>query len=231
MDNRFTDFKWIRNFPKKYSLFRRILYNFVYFLFSLKLIKKVAFVPADRLLHVRKIIRKGDILLLGNLTTIYPIFFGEVLTHSAIYIGHGKVIHSVLKGVSKIQLRKLVPKYDTLVILRLPKKINQRRKIIKSVKSYLNKRIGLPYNFDFRKDDSSYYCTQLVIDALNKSGYKPNLDSFERENKKNNRLRHLIYGKVPAIHPSDLTKGDLDLIYMSDNLYLTEKKEIKLKDK
>lgn len=208
---------WIGNFPSDFSFFKRIYYHIGCKIADLRLFKfKYSIINKD-FLRMRTILRKGDIILLGNLTTAFSSFVNEPLTHSSIYLGRGKIIHSSEEGVKINKLKKLINSYQTIAILRLPRKTIKRKTIIKNTIKYAKEKMGMPYNFDFVKSENRFFCTQLVNNAFLSANYETGLESFERPFKYHS-FKEIIHDGVNKLHPIDFLKGNFKVKYTSSNI-------------
>ncbi len=208
----------ITNFPPDYSWWEKILSNLILFFLGIFI-----FPRSSNLLNkqdkkkISQLLKKGDILLLGNLRSTFAVFLHEPITHATLYLGLNKLIHARKNGVEFINLHYLLNYYDTAVILRLKNRSKNKQKIKQAIK-YARSKIGYPYNFEFKDTEQAFFCAELVNDAYLQAGYKTNLKSLEvYRNKKTNIIR-LTSLKRKILHPVGFLKGNFDIIFLSHNL-------------
>src|SRR3989338_320063 len=110
-------------------------------------------------------LRRGDIVLVGNLHQLSATFIGDALTHSLLYIGRKRCIEAVGSGVRYTSLAHIFTTYDTLAILRIRRHTLHRRHIIRRAIRYAKKQIGKAYDWDFSKTKQGFFCSKLVNEA------------------------------------------------------------------
>ncbi len=194
----------ISNFPDRYSLPKRWFYQLLNFVgnrrlnFSEKALKK-----RDRK-KVKKLMRKGDLLIVGNLKVASSLLMKGPLTHAMMYTGKGKFYHAIGHGVEKISLGKVFKIYDTCVLLR--PNYPDKKGAARSVK-FIKAQKGKPYNFDTEGKGDSYYCTQLAQEALGAGGVIVELGSENRS-----------VLNWSFVDPMDFLGVGFDTVFVSHNL-------------
>lgn len=117
-------------------------------------------VTGPQVRNVLRTVLPGDILLrrydryLNTLLT--PGFWG----HAAMYVGNDEVVHAVSKGVIGEDILSFC-RTDSICVLRaidehaalVPEAVNKAKAI---------ERIHPPYDYDFKNNNGSYYCTEFV---------------------------------------------------------------------
>ena len=227
MINIFSRYHLINNFPKKYPFYKKILSNIIFFFTGIIIHPRKNELTRKDLIKARLFLKRGDVILTGNLRTVLHSLIQEPVTHTSLYIGQDKFIHSMAEGVQFISLYKLFTDYDTLVILRLPKTVKKRNKIITQTIRFTKIQFGKPYDFEFNPGPQSFFCTQLINEAFKHAGYKTGLSSIKYSNK--TPIKEHINGVFGALSPVDFLKGKFDVVYLSHNLEYKNKKLIYLK--
>ena len=226
MINPFKKWNIITNFPKNYPLHKKIWANFIYLISGIVIHPRKNFLTKKDMLKTMLHLKKGDILLLGNLREYSATIIKSPLTHATIYIGHKKVIHALGNGITISPLHHLFTEYDTLAILRILKETKHKRKIIKQAITYAKNQLGKPYDFDFNKKHDSFFCTQLINDAYKSTSYNTNLKDIKKPKNISTKIKEEITGAINALEPTDFLKGNFKLIFLSHNLKLENKKLI-----
>ena len=224
MINIFRKYHIINNFPPSYPLYKKIIANFLFFFFGMIIHPRKNRLTHDDLARARLMLRKGDILLVGNLETILSSVIREPVTHSAIYVGHHRFIHSFPDGIQYISLYKVYTDYDTMVLLRLPKKTPDKGKIIDRVMRYVKKQYGKPYDYEFKHGAQSFFCTELVNESYQHAGYNSGLISLKRPKRIIKKIEEKISGAVDALEPINFLNGNFDVVFLSHNLELKHNK-------
>jgi cell wall-associated NlpC family hydrolase len=213
----------LRNFPKNYPFYKKILANVMYFLSGIIVHPRTNKLTHSDIIKAKFKLRKGDVILAGDLKTILPSFFGEPVTHSALYLGGRKFIHSITRGVQYTSLHHILTAYDTLAILRIPR-IRKRRSIIKKALTYARTQYGKPYNFDFSRGPKSFFCTELVNEAFKHAGFHTGMQSVRRQRKIIKKLEEHFTHAVDALLPGNFLKSKFTLVFLSHNLKYTNNK-------
>lgn len=101
-------------------------------------------------------VRPGDLLLRRYVHYLDGWFIPGKYSHTGIYIGDGKVIHSVSEGVCYIDIYDFI-KCDGIIILR-PK--SGQNEAIEKAKKFVEE--STQYDFDFKDDNETLYCHELA---------------------------------------------------------------------
>ncbi len=200
---------FIRNFPKKYPLWKRAVAN-VYFSIGVTLLskRKNALTTSDKA-AAKAVLKPGDLVLVGNLRRAGHLFIPGLLTHSLVYVGRGECIHAHADGVEKTRFDNLFKEYDTLMLLRFKKNTPA---FFKKLHAALLSQLGTPYDYEFLIDldkdhPKAFYCTELIVWAFKQAG----------------KGLHLVAKKHPrmlkkAIHPMDFIGRDFQAVFASKGL-------------
>ena len=112
-------------------------------------------IRGNQIRAIEELIKPGDVLLRHYDHFLDSWLIPGYYSHSAIYIGEGKIIHAIAEGVREIDLIDFC-QCDGICILR-PE--SGQEKAIKLAKCFL----GCCYDFRFNSDDSSeFYCHELT---------------------------------------------------------------------
>lgn len=109
--------------------------------------------------HTRQamdIIEPGCILCRKYVNYADGFFIPGKFSHSAIYVGDGKVIHAVAEGVETIDIIDFL-RCDGFCILK-PRDDEMAEKAVARAKN----EIGKPYDFDFADGAKAFYCHELT---------------------------------------------------------------------
>lgn len=157
-------------------LFRKIWSRFLCIIGDIKVFPWPMFIVYDpvvcqlagsKIRDVLKSVEVGDILVRGYSRYLDSAFIPGKYSHSGIYIGDGKMIHSVAEGVCEIDILDFL-QADRCAIIRLSKSIDTSKRdsiiaeAIKLAKSY----IGTKYDFFFTEGDSALYCHELTASCF-----------------------------------------------------------------
>jgi hypothetical protein len=224
MLNIFKNYHKITNFPKNYPTHKKIIANAIFLLTGLLVNPRTNQLSSQDLFKANLILKKGDVLLAGNLKTLLHKIIREPVTHSGLYIGNKKFIHSRGNGVQLITLDQIFMEYDTLIIMRVPSNLKNKKKIIKKAINFAISQNGKPYNFDFKAGSRSFFCTQLVNNSYKYAGFNSGLKSIKRSNKAIKKLKENFIGAVDALHPINFLKSKFCLVYLSHNLKFDKNK-------
>lgn len=219
----------ITHFPKRYALYKKVFANIIYFISGIVIHPRKNLLSHKDLLQARVKLRKGDVVIAGNLRELSHLFITGPVTHALLYIGHRKFIHAIADGVDYTTLHHLFTEYDTMVIMRLPKGTPHRKRKIKLAIQHAEAQIGKPYDFDFTGDKSKFFCTELVNYAYSKAGHDTGLKSMGRFRTFEEKIEKRIITATKALHPEKFIEGNFDLIFVSHNLEITRKLKFKVK--
>lgn len=215
----FKKYHLITNFPRGYPFYNKVFANFLYFITGIIIHPRKNLLTHQDLIKARFKLRKGDIALWGNLREVSSLFIRGPLTHASIYAGHKRFIEAVGDGVREISLHHMFTEYDTLAILRVPKEVKNRRKIIKDAIKYARSQLGKPYDFDFAPGSGKLFCTELVNYAYQKAHHQTHLRNLGRFEKGAGRIIQKIITASRALHPTKfIEEGNFKVIFISHNL-------------
>lgn len=160
---------------------------------------------------LKRVIKKGDIMIVGSGRKFSKYFIAGPFTHSLCYVGGGKFIHAAAgHGVEKIAIKDVIAEYDHFVLLRLPS--TERSKMSKVIK-FLKQQLGQPYDFEFRHGEpTGFYCSELIYFALKNAGV--DVSAFEKEDR-----YHVPDAAFNVeVHPMHYLSNYFEVVHMSDNL-------------
>ncbi len=123
--------------------------------------------PKVKAAHIRELLRlakPGDIICRKYTYYFDSYFIKGKYTHSGIIIDDQNMIHAVAEGVSRIDIIDFMKDADGFILLRpvLPD--------FTKMKVFLESKIGIPYDFIFKKDVDAYYCHELTWSGLQEGG-------------------------------------------------------------
>ncbi|MBI2572876.1 hypothetical protein HYV86_03380 [Candidatus Woesearchaeota archaeon] len=219
----------ITNFPKNYPFYKKIIPNIIYFVTGIVIQKRSNLLTRKDQIQTRFHLRRGDILLLGNLHELSAPVIGGALTHATLYIGRKKCIEAVGTGVRYSTLDHIFTTYDTLVILRLPKKTKHKRYLVRHAIKFAKAQLGKAYDWDFSQTKQGYFCSKLVNESYRAAGYKTKLTSSTKPRSFFQKIVYTLSHSITALRPEHFIYGNFELIFMSHNLTRKGKK-ILLKD-
>lgn len=220
----------ITNFPKGTPIYMKVWANFVYFLTGIVVHQRKNQLNHWDLVKARVNLKKGDVVLWGNLREVSSLFIKGPVTHASLYIGRKKFVEAVGDGVTVNALHHFFTEYDTLIILRLPKKTkNKKRKVKIAIETALQQ-VGKPYDFGFHKGADQFFCTELVNYAYQKAKHNTKLETVGRFRKAEKSIVKKYISSSRALHPIKMAEdGNFDVVFMSHNLQ--EHNKISLKKK
>lgn len=199
----------VHNFSHDASIFYKLKANVYSILGRVKVPKFIKKMDKQDLAYAKKCLRKGDIVLAGRLDTLSHICIGGLLTHSLLYIGNKKFIHSKFSGVEEKSIN-LLNEYDTVLVLR-HKDMNSKK--AKKIIDFAKKQINKPYDYDFEPDQDEFYCTELIYYAF----LKANIDLKPKTEGEHESLLSKLQSKE-IIHPLDYIRPDMDIVFKSHNI-------------
>lgn len=198
----------IRNFPKNYPYWKKVLANIVFFIIGTIIHHRKNLLNKKDIRLAKSLLKKGDIILVGGLRRLFSVVLREPVTHSMIYLGHNRVIQAVIDGVEIDHLYEIFCEYDTMIILReIEHRLNPQiyHKKIEKIIEYTKSKIGKPYDFEFKTSKKRFYCTELLYFAFQKAHLDTGLQ--------------LLRKKAP-LHPLKFINNHFDIIFLSHNLKL-----------
>jgi len=218
----FKKIHWIQNLPEDYSFVEKIYANFIYLCTNITLsYKKSSLNPCD-CAKTRTLLKKGDIVLLGNRRKSSRFFIKGILTHAALCVNKRKFIHALANGVCFMSLKKLFREYDALIILRIPKRTKKRKRILSKVIKFARKHIGFPYDFKFSNRKDRFFCTNFINFSYKHAGYDTRLFSLPRD--LDSFFKKFMHSRKGILHAEDFLKGKFNVIFVSHNLKIDKKK-------
>ncbi|MBU0457409.1 MAG: YiiX/YebB-like N1pC/P60 family cysteine hydrolase [Nanoarchaeota archaeon] len=225
-----TKYHIIHNYPRNYPFYRKIIDNIIFFISATIIHPRKNLLTQQDLRKAKYKLRKGDIILIGILKTILSQIIPGVINHSAMYVGRRKFIHSNAGGVHYMSFHELFTENDTLAIVRIPKSVKERRKIIRQAIKYAKNQYGKPYDFEFKKGSKCFFCTELVNEAYKEAGYKTGFSSLRKYRSISKKFEEKITSAADALLPADFLKGRFELVFLSHNLRVKKKEFILVKD-
>jgi uncharacterized protein YycO len=175
-------------------------------------------------------VRKGDIILAGDLKKTTNLVIPSALTHATIYIGRRRIIHAIASGVEYSTLHHLVTTYDTVALLRLPPKIRMKRNLIKKAIAYAREQVGKPYESFFKPSTHHFFCTELVNSAYHHAGHKTGLHSIKPFHSLLEKIEKEFLTVEHWLRPEEFLRGKFRVVFLwhnfvfkGNNLFLREK--------
>ncbi len=220
----------ITNFPPNYPLYKKISANFIYFFTGLSITPRHNLLSSNDLIKSRLHLRRGDIVLVGDLRQILASMIGGCFTHATMYVGRKLFIEAAGNGVKYSTLNHIFTKYDTLAILRLPKHTSHKHKIIKNTIKYAQQQVGKAYDYDFSKTKQGFFCSKLVNESYRSAGYKTRLASTSQPRSWISKIITMFTRAHTALRPTRFPYGNFDVVFLSHNL-IRKGKKILLNDK
>ena len=220
----------IYNFPKKYPLYKKFISNIGFVIFGIIIHPRKNLLNHKDLIKARLLLRKGDVVMCGDLKKASHLIIRGPFTHATIYVGRKRFVEAVQEGVRYTTLHHIFTEYDTLLIMRLPKDVKNRKKKIKKAMEVAKKQIGKPYDFDFSNDADKFFRTELVNYAYKKAKHDTKLESVSKFKKIETDLIKKYITASHALHPVKFAEdGNFDIIFMSHNLQSHNKISLKRK--
>jgi hypothetical protein len=204
----------VKNFPKNAPLWKKILSNVVFQIGVTKITSRKNLLTPKDYRAVKKMLRRGDVILVGQHKRVIKYLIPGPVTHVALCTSHCRFVHATVDGVEKITLKEIINEYDTLIVLR-PRTDKDGKKVIQNSIKYAKKQIGKPFNFFFTDDTDIFFCTQLVHNAYHQAGFETGFSNYVKPQQ--NIVNKLIKIKTP-LQPVDFVKGNFDQLYLSNNL-------------
>lgn len=223
-----SNYHRVKNFPKDFTLFSRILSNVVFFILTTKTSTRPNKLSKEDMSLSSNEIQKGDVILAGDFTRVSRFFTGKQFTHALLYVGKNKCIHATIDGVGTTSFKKLFKEYDTLLIMR-PNIVYNYEQSIERVVALAKEKIGLSYNFHFESRDDRFICTQLIETVFCQAGFDLNIG--KRPKLKSGPF-HIISRMRNIVRADDLLKGDFRLVFGSKEVkkkeFFKQRKKLKI---
>lgn len=112
-------------------------------------------IDGEKIRNIVKKIRPGDLILRRYRHYLDGVFIPGKYSHTGVYVGDGKIIHSVAGGTCYIDIYDFL-KCDGIIILR---PIKGQKKAIERAKECVAN--GIPYDFNFAEGVDALYCHEL----------------------------------------------------------------------
>ncbi len=205
----------IRNFPKSYPWWKKIFANLLFFFGGTIIHHRKNLLNNWDFLRATRSLKAGDIVLVGGLRRLSSIFIGGPVTHTLLYIGRRRFVHSIADGVEYAALHDVFCEYDTMAILR-PKKISKAKvwKIIECAEA----QVGKPYDFDFEIGGKKFYCSELIEFACHRAGFDCGVEPRPEKNRED------------IIRPLRFINDKFKIVMLSRNLRIKDRQlELRLK--
>lgn len=204
----------LKNLPKQDSRFRKILSHLIFFFLITRVTPRKNRLTVKDYLKSQEVIKRGDVILVGNFRTISRFFMGKFFTHSLLYTGNGECVHADADGVDTLDFKELFDQYDTMMILR--PKINDsfEEKVNKAV-MFARKQIGKPYDFYLENYDDRYFCTMLINESFASADFKTGVDTPIA----NRRDFFWVFWRIKnVLKADDFLKGNFEKIFISKSV-------------
>lgn len=146
--------------------FLKAIYPFLKFIGDLHLPYTRKKITADDVEHILTKLKVGDVLCSTAYGEISNIFIGGKHKHASVYIGNGRVVEAVGKGVRELNIYQALMTRDVLSICRskeaTPEQLAKIPDLARSLK-------GIPYDYDFyvpeprsEQPNEKFYCAEMV---------------------------------------------------------------------
>ena len=199
-----ANFHIIKNFPDGYPWYKKVYAHMMFLLGSSTIHRRSNFLNYADFKKSLDILLPGDVLLTGGLRRLSKIFIGNIVTHSLVYCGNHKVIHSNADGVKIDSVYEILREYDTLVILRHKyAPVSQVQKFLMC----LSVNIGKPYDFEFKEGADKLYCAELI----KVSAIQADLEILPKTKISNS-----------IVYPIELMNGYFNVKFLSHNLEIKD---------
>ena len=117
-------------------------------------------VTGEDMRRVLDCVQEGDVLIRRYSHKLGSVFIPGHFSHAALYVGNNKIIHSIGSGVQEDDILHFC-RCDSISILRVPNiNVSEISIIIKKAVAMKNNHVK--YDFDFRKGNDTYYCTEFI---------------------------------------------------------------------
>jgi len=210
----------VRNFPDHYSKRKKLLWNILTIIGRARIKPRKNRLTEKDYKNAKKILKKGDIVLVGTQRELSHLFIKTPFTHTLICYQKNRFIHSTTQGVVKTNLKDVVNRYDTLTILRLK---NKKPEKIQNVINFTINQLGKPYNFEFKSQKDSYYCSELIYEALKQAGISLKLNEVEQITS-----MYMKITKINPIHPIQYINKQVDIVFQSHNINIDDNLNAKI---
>lgn len=113
--------------------------------------------------HISSLVELGDVVMRAYINYLDGYFIPKgtsKCSHSGLYVGDGKVVHSIAEGAQEIDLIDFC-RTDRIVVLRPSQ---GQAWAVQHAKKCADK--GIPYDFDFAPGPGKYYCHELTASCF-----------------------------------------------------------------
>ena len=115
---------------------------------------------------IRPLLKPGMVILTHKDFELTNLFINGYWTHSAIVTSEDSVVEAVSKGVVTKPLESFFTTVDDFLILK-PRFCSSES--MKSASENVKQYVGYPYNFTFRPEEDSVYCSELIFRAYSRT--------------------------------------------------------------
>lgn len=105
------------------------------------------------------VINPGDVLLSRRTYSLSNIGIPGFYKHAVLYVGNGKIIEAIGKGVQEVSLARWIYTYDHAICLR---PLFASKEGIDGACSFAINQRGKKYDYEFSPGIQSFYCSELV---------------------------------------------------------------------
>jgi hypothetical protein len=208
-------------FPKHYSWLKRILAQALFLCASIVIRDRENLLTQKDVRQARHVLKRGDVVLVGNLRILFSKFVRSPVTHSMLYIGRGRFVHAMGDGVGYITYHEVAIMYDTIVILRISEHSRAHAITTKAI-NFAKLQVGKAYNFFLSDEDLSFFCSQLVNNAYLYAEYNTKLESRKPSHFGIDTIVHPIKFDTGILRAGDFVKGNFDVVFTSHNVVVVE---------
>jgi uncharacterized protein YycO len=124
--------------------------------------------------EIRPLLEPGMVILTHKAYEMTNLFINGYWTHTAIVTSEDSVVEAISRGVVTKPLDKFLTTVDDFLILK-PRFCGTES--MKSASEHVKRFLGYPYNFTFRSEEDSVYCSELVFRAYSTT---PEWDTITR---------------------------------------------------
>lgn len=205
---------------KIFKVSKGVISKIIIGFFSIKLTFRSNQLKRSDYIKAKKIIEKGDLILVGDFKSISGLFIGDFFTHSLLYIGKGKCVHANPKGVERMLFKDIFKKYDTFSILR-PNIEKDREKVIAKTIRFARRQLGQPYDLFLEGIDYGYFCTNLINCSFGHAGFDTGVGSKDSFSKKYHSVSWRIKNTTRADH---FLRANFLKVFTSQSLSMSSRK-------
>ncbi|MCX6245028.1 MAG: YiiX/YebB-like N1pC/P60 family cysteine hydrolase [Bacteroidetes bacterium] len=148
---------------------------------------------------ITPLLKPGMVILTHKDYELTNLFINGYWTHTAIVTSEDTVVEAISKGVVTKPLQTFISTVDDFLILR-PRFCSHES--MKSASEHVKQFVGFPYNFTFRPDEDSVYCSELIFRAYSRT---PEWDTLARTSKED--VQEFYDGSI--LLPQSFSKSQL----------------------